>query len=181
VVISWDTDESATSKIWYGTETPLVLETSTEDTSTTTSHSLEVAGLTASTTYYYVVEAADEAGNIATSSELSFTTLAEVEPEPEPDTTAPVISEVSSASATSTVSTITWTTDEPATSKVWFGTTTPLTLANPTGFVENLSTTTSHSLDIAGLTASTTYYYVTESADEADNTANSEELTFTIL
>ena len=79
-VVSWTTDESADSTVWYATSSPLLDATSIlieENSATTTSHSFTLENLTASTTYYYIVFSDDEAGNTASSSESSFQTLTE--------------------------------------------------------------------------------------------------------
>jgi len=76
--ITWITNEKANSKVWYSTSTPLVISTSTLNVVSSDlvlSHSLSITGLTASTTYYYLVTSADAKGNTATSSEKSFITL----------------------------------------------------------------------------------------------------------
>lgn len=78
--VSWTTNEAASSKVSYGTITPLSLTaTSTlmvSNASMVTSHSLGLTGLTASTTtYYYVVESTDAASNKATSTEAMFVML----------------------------------------------------------------------------------------------------------
>lgn len=76
--ISWTTNETATSKAYYSTVSPLDLtSTSTLSISTSTlsiSHLLNLSGLTASSTYYFAVESKDVANNIATSTEQSFIT-----------------------------------------------------------------------------------------------------------
>jgi len=75
--VTWATNELADSKVYYGTTTPLVLSGASfiADSLLVTSHTKSLTGLTASTTHYYVVESKDSAGNIATSTESSFTTL----------------------------------------------------------------------------------------------------------
>ena len=76
-IISWITNESSDSKIWYGSSTP-ISATGTSSISTSTlslSHQIELLNLTASSTYYYVVGSTDASTNAATSSEQSFTTL----------------------------------------------------------------------------------------------------------
>ena len=78
--ITWLTDEVANSKVWYSTSTPVLIATSTLQVSSSglvLSHELALVDLNATTTYYYMVSSSDEAGNTATSSELSFTTLTE--------------------------------------------------------------------------------------------------------
>ncbi len=84
------------------------------------------------------------------------------------DTTPPVISAVSAAPASSTA-TITWTTNEASTSRVDYGTNpSSLTL---TASVPGLSG--SHSVQLIGLAASTTYYFRVTSADVSSNSATS--------
>lgn len=73
-VITWTTDESANSKVNYGTASgSLTLSAST--TPLVTTHSMALTGLQTGTTYYYRAVSSDGHGNIATSSEQSFTTL----------------------------------------------------------------------------------------------------------
>lgn len=63
--IAWDTNESATSIVHYGTAPPGA--GSASDTAPVTTHGIAISGLTPCTTYYYWVESADQAGNIASS------------------------------------------------------------------------------------------------------------------
>lgn len=65
--------------------------------------------------------------------------------------------------------TISWTSDEPATSLIYYGTNpaiSSLTLA-----ATNTALATAHSLSISGLVSGRTYYYYVVSSDEAANTA----------
>jgi len=73
-VISWDTNESSISWLFYGLDTDYGSEEVT--TSYFTSHSVELTGLTAETTYHYQVKSKDSAGNIGTYTDKTFTTLA---------------------------------------------------------------------------------------------------------
>ena len=75
--ITWNTDESADSAVWYSTSSSVNVGSGSSESSAdfVTGHSISIGGLTASTTYYYVVESVDSEGNSATSSEKSFTTL----------------------------------------------------------------------------------------------------------
>lgn len=78
--ITWTTDEEADSKVYYDTATPLVVTTTTMTVTSpdlVLNHELELSGLSTSTAYYYLVTSSDGAGNIATSTEQSFTTLSE--------------------------------------------------------------------------------------------------------
>lgn len=95
---------------------------------------------------------------------------------------APVIFSETSSSVTSTSTTITWTTDDPATSRVIYDTVSHLVLgpapnygyANST--VEDPAKVTSHSVAVSGLSAGTTYYYRTVSHGSPE--AVSDEKTF---
>lgn len=90
------------------------------------------------------------------------------------DTTPPVISSVQVVNIGANSATITWSTDELATSQVDYGTTTSY------GFTEvSSSYTSSHSLTLSGLTANTTYNYQVSSTDGSSNTATSSNFTFT--
>jgi len=74
---SWLTDEASDSNLWYATTTPIDTITSLQVSSTVLelSHGLALDGLTASTTYYFLVSSSDAVGNTATSTEWSFETL----------------------------------------------------------------------------------------------------------
>ena len=73
--IVWTTDEAATSVVDYGTTTSL--GTTETGSGYALSHSMELTGLDAETTYYYRVRSADASGNSSTGSTLSFTTTEE--------------------------------------------------------------------------------------------------------
>jgi len=103
----------------------------------------------------------------------------EEEEEEDEDTVAPVISDVISNIATSTAE-ISWNTDEPSDSKVLYATTTPIIIPNAT-VVSSTALVINHSLSLVGLNASTTYYFVVSSTDEAANTATSTEASFNTL
>ncbi|MDH7481597.1 MAG: family 10 glycosylhydrolase [Armatimonadota bacterium] len=90
------------------------------------------------------------------------------------DTTPPVISNVSSA-AGQTSATITWTTDEPATSQVEYGTTQNYGSQTP----EDTSLVINHSVIISGLQPATLYHYRVKSKDASGNPAVSSDYTFT--
>ncbi|WP_316181281.1 hypothetical protein [Bradyrhizobium sp. SZCCHNRI1009] len=93
---------------------------------------------------------------------------------PASDTTPPEISAVSVSSISSSTETIIWTANEPATSAVNYGLTTSYGLAS-----SSLALSTSHSITLTGLTASSTYDFDVSSTDKAGNTAASNNQTFT--
>ncbi len=164
--VTWATDESSDSKVSYGTSAG-TYTTSTSSASTVTSHSLGLTGLSADTLYYFVVVSKDAANNYATSSEYTLRTTTA------PDTTAPIISSIASSTNTTTA-TITWTTNENATSTVEYGTTSSYGSASSSNTL-----TTNHSITLTGLSESTTYHFRVSSGDASYNYATSTDYTFT--
>jgi len=76
--IRWTTNELADSTVVYATTSPVNLNVSkitVSNASLVLTHSLSLTGLSASTTYYYLVTSKDSSGNNAISSESSFVTL----------------------------------------------------------------------------------------------------------
>ena len=71
--ITWTTNVAATSQINYGTTTSY--GTASSSAALVTLHSITLTGLTASTTYDFEVSSADSLGNLATSSNQTFTTV----------------------------------------------------------------------------------------------------------
>lgn len=166
-VITWTTNEPSTSVVDYGLGTGY--GSSATDTTLMSAHSVSLTGLSASTTYHYRVRSADAAGNSASSGDFTFTTSAL------PDTTAPVLSNITAGSITSSGVSITWTTNEASTTQVEYGPTTAYGVSTPL----NAALVTSHSAALSGLQASTTYNYRVRSADAAGNVAVSGNRTFT--
>jgi cysteine-rich repeat protein len=81
------------------------------------------------------------------------------------DTSPPVITNLVATPGPGDAATISWTTNEPADSRVDFGTD-PGALA---ASVSSPTLVTSHSIDLTGLLAGTTYYFRATSADAAAN------------
>src|SRR5207247_4304711 len=73
--IAWTTNEASDSQVEYGTTTAYGSST-TLNTSLVTSHSVNLSGLAANTTYHYRVKSRDAAGNLAVSGDQTFTTAA---------------------------------------------------------------------------------------------------------
>lgn len=74
VIITWATNEGATSQVWYGTSESYG-SSSTVDTTLVTAHTVTLAGLTDGTTYHYRVRSEDAIGNVASSDDGTFNTL----------------------------------------------------------------------------------------------------------
>ncbi|HTZ45177.1 MAG TPA: DUF4082 domain-containing protein [Jatrophihabitans sp.] len=83
---------------------------------------------------------------------------------PPPDTTPPVVSGVT-ATGSGTSATVSWTTDEPATSTVKYGTSAGALTSTAT----SAGLSTAHSVALTGLAANTRYYYQVVTADAAGN------------
>lgn len=166
--ISWSTNEPATTQIEYGL-TQGYGSSSPLDASLATIHSQTLLGLTPETRYHYRVKSKDASENWTTSTNRTFVTLSQ------PDTTAPVLSAIAPSRITSSAATLTWRTDEPATSEIEYGRTSDYgsttVLTTPRG--------TSHSLYLYGLTAETLYHYRILAKDIAENSAASSDQTFT--
>ncbi len=163
--ISWKTDEPTTGQVEYG-ETDKYGSKTAEDTKLSTSHSVTLTGLDPGTTYYFKVISKDASGNEATA-KGELTTLATA------DETAPTISGVNFSNITELSATITWATNERATSQVEYGKTE--TYGSTTTPDTNLST--SHSVTLTGLDADTTYNFRVMSKDAGGNGATSPNQT----
>ncbi len=76
VTITWNTSESARHRVMYSTSFPFVYANapSVAGNSVGTSASVTVAGLQPNTTYYYVRESVDMAGNVMWTTRQTFTT-----------------------------------------------------------------------------------------------------------
>jgi hypothetical protein len=161
VTIKWTTNVPATSQVQYGPTTAYGTTTSL-DSALVTSHSQTLTGLKPGTLYNYQVLSKDSTGSLATSANLTFTTAAFT------------VSGVQATAITLSSATINWSTNQPASSQVLFGTT--AAYGQSTTVDSTLSTT--HSQSLTGLAAGTTYHYKVVSTDVDGNTASSGDLTF---
>lgn len=174
VTITWTTSESAKSRIWLATTSPVWTDVAPEreESGFATGHSMTFSGLSEGTTYRFVISAADQSGNRATTSERSFTTIAL----PPPDTTAPSFTSIS-GTASGTTATIAWATNEPARASLYWGASDPFDIGTAST-VSFTSLVTSRDALLSGLQASTTYRYLIVARDAAGNTATSTEHSF---
>jgi phosphodiesterase/alkaline phosphatase D-like protein/type II secretory pathway pseudopilin PulG len=166
VTISWDTNEAADAQVAYGLD-PSYGNLSPLDSTLQLTHSVTLTGLINDTLYHYQILSRDAAGNLAESANLTVTIQ---------DTTPPTISALSVGAINHDSSTVTWNTDEAATSQVEYGTVSG-TYTDTTTLDTNQ--TTSHSQLLGGLRFSTVYYYRALSRDAAGNLVTSPEQSFT--
>ena len=169
-VISWLTDEPASSQVQYGATAGNLNLSSVADTKLNRTHRVELSSLTAGQTYYFSVSSLDANENSASlaygdDNSLTFTAL-----------TTPTVSSIALADTTASASTILWQTNVLADSMVEFGESQSSLLSsqgNP------LDATTTHSVALSGLTSNTTYYYRAKSVDGNGNSVYSEIGSFT--
>ncbi len=175
--VAWATDEEASSHVYYSTTSPLNIQTATDVKSDgkVKAHAIDLVNLSADTNYYIIVESKDASGNKSVSAEVSFKTLVATA-----DATPPAISATAATSITTNSAIITWTTNENSSSKVFYSTTTPVNVQ--TGSYTTIDgNVTLHSVNLANLSANTTYYVVVRSADQAGNASVSAEFSFRTL
>jgi len=168
--ISWSTNVPATTQVEYGTSTNYG-SVSPLDEELVTNHSVNLSGLNPDTKYHFRVKSEDANGNMAASyKDKTFTTLAAV------DSTPPIISGIS-ANVTTSTATVQWTTNEPSTSQVEYGTTTSYgsTSSQDDEMVSN------HSVSITDLESNTKYHFRVRSKDSTGNEAMSGSQSFTTI
>ncbi len=176
--ITWQTNQFANETLWFSTTTPVDTARipNVSKAGFVLNHKINLTGLAPSTTYYVVVQSKTFSGKIATSSQISFTTMATQTPPPVP----PVVTPLSISNALVIVGSSSvianWTTNAPATSKIFYSTATPVNLnASTTPLVLNGSLVTSHSLTVTGLSTSTVYHMVIQSIDGSNSTSTTPE------
>ncbi len=94
-------------------------------------------------------------------------------PPPPSDTTPPTISSISVSNITTTGATVSWTTNESATSQLQYGPSTSY------GSVTNSNGTTNHTVTLSNLTPNTTYNFRVSATDTSNNNSLSTNQTFT--
>ncbi len=162
--VSWATDQLASSQVEYGSTTAYGNVT-TLDSTLANQHSQTISGLSPGTVYHYRVHSSNASGVESVSPDGTFTTVA----------AAPVISDVTAGNITATAAAVSWTTDQPASGQVDYGTTT----AYGTSSALNTALSTSHSQALGPLVQGTVYHYRVRSKNAAGIEAISPDATFT--
>ncbi len=191
VTVTWDTNIVSDSYVIYSEESSFA--TSREQgmsSKSFLSHSVDVTGLNANTTYYYRVRSERVNGGITTdTTSRTFTTGNDTPPAPETpsvsgggggvliidktDKVPPLITNVTVVNLTAETAAISWDTDEEATSFVEYGE--DNTYGNTYG---NWSTSTSHTVTLINLQPETEYHFRALSSDNWGNISHSPDQTF---
>ena len=173
-VVTWTTlNQVSSGDVAYGTSTAY---SATSTGNLALDHSVSLSGLTPDTTYHFGISSTDGFG---TSQSIDNTFTTSVAPAPvAPEVSPPVISTIS-VIPTFSVATINWTTNEPASSAVYYGMT-PFYSASTTEPSEFVAIpTVTHSVSIVDLTPNTTYHFAVVSENASGLSATSTDRTFT--
>lgn len=169
--ITWNIDRAALCDLKYGMDV-LYASSTISGSGYATAYSVDITGLSTSTTYHYIVNCTDSTNLPATTGDNNFTTLA-TPPPPQPL----VISGVDAASITNTSADIIWNTDRPALCSMHWGINTDYT----GGASTEVAYSTSHSSPLSGLAANTTYHYIIDCHDSSNISASSGDNNFRTL
>jgi|GEM_PF-2217321 len=165
--VSWTTDEPSDSQVEYGLTAAYGSATGL-DTSLVTGHAFQLTGLSPETVYHYRVLSADADDNLAVSDDDLFETG------PEADQTAPVLSAVTVSSISDTAAVISWTTDEPADSRVEYS----LVAEQYNWIVEDTTLTIEHSTELFDLMPFTEYHFRILGQDASGNQSATQDSSF---
>lgn len=144
----------------------------------TTSPKLKIYNdLSPNAAHAFYIQATDASGNTTVSPIWEFT-MPNTAPMPPTGATIipPQMYNTMSAVASANSVTITWTTDQSASSQVIYGATTSY---GSTTSVFNLAGVISHSVTFAGLSPNTTYHYAVQSVNASGMVSTSQDATFT--
>ncbi|KAA0889833.1 fibronectin type III domain-containing protein [Oryzomonas rubra] len=171
VTVSWTAVSNATSyNVYYATTSGVTTASGTKIANATTPY--VQSGLSAGTTYYYLVTAVNSTGESVASTQVSATTSAAVA-----TPAAPVAPTGVTATGGTKQVTISWPAVSGATSyNIYYATASGVTTANGT----KISNATSPAVQ-TGLSDSTTYYYVVTAVNSVGESAASVQIAATTL
>jgi phosphodiesterase/alkaline phosphatase D-like protein len=162
--IVWTTDEPSDTKVEFGTSSSLGGVKSISEA--VTSHSVTVTRLTPGSVYHYRVASTDQSGNGPVTSNIDTFTA-----ENQPDTQAPVISNVNTSGTANDRITVLWDTDELSTTRlsvVEHGTSGTITVSAG-AFLTSHSATITQDNSGNAIKSATTYSLIVESFDASGN------------
>lgn len=167
VTITWNTDDPSTSQVLYGATTAYG-QSSAENTSLVTSHSVTLSGLGFRAAYHFKVKSRNGQSLTSYSDDGTFTTY---------EQGIPVISNVQVTGVTGTGATVTWETNLFSSSQVEYGATSAYGLSS----LEDGSFIHTHSITLSGLSPGTLYHFRAKSTTPLMLTGYSADATFTTL
>jgi hypothetical protein len=173
VTIIWTTDRYASSQVWYGSDSTVLDQKTTEDTTLNKTHFVAITHLHPNTRYYYKAYSQDTYGNVVWGEENYFVTA---------ETglsSTPTITAVQSTDTTLTSTIISWQTTTVATSLVELGT---LPGTYDTNIADqSLGSTTQHVVRLSGLIQGTTYHYRVMGQSSNNTWIASDDYTFSTV
>ena len=165
-VVHWTTNVSADSAVAYGLTTAYTATTTISESVLT--HAVALSGLAPTTVYRFRIATTGSGGTTYGVDQTFTTTVA-------PDITPPVISNLGVANIAPNTATVTFTTNEPATSVlnyVW---------SSGNATISILSPTTNHAYNLTGLVANTAYNVSVTAKDASNNQSAPSVISFQTL
>jgi len=172
-IVTWQTDQAATSQIFYGQSSIVDLNHSSMiyDPERGMSHAMKLSNLSPNTTYYFILRSQNTSNVEALSTTQSLKTNT-------PDGIPPEIYSYSASAITDKTATIEWDANEPTTGAVYYDTTIDPAVS-PRKADNNLSI--HHSIAIMDLIPNTIYQFMIEASDSYHNTTRTLITRFTTL
>ncbi|MBU1684391.1 fibronectin type III domain-containing protein, partial [Patescibacteria group bacterium] len=190
-VVSWITNEDATSLVMYGAS--IDYENYQGKQGLNQNHSINITGLSSETKYYFKIQSKDLIGNESQTENYEFTTgqapVQETQTTsggggviiiqgPEIDKIAPIMSQIKVENISDSAAVIKWETNELTDSFIEYG----LTQKYEQGILGNIyDLTASHSFNLLPLDMETTYHFRVLGKDQSGNLGYSDNNTFTTL
>ncbi len=159
-------DEKASLFLEYGTTSGL--GTNMTASQYQSSHSENITGLLNNTLYYINATLCNEVGLCMEYGPYTFMT------DQTTDKVPPSVSSVAVSDINSSAATVTWETDEEATTTIKYGTASGTYQTT----ITNTTLAYNHTIYLSSLSESTTYYYVINATDSEGNTIQSSEYSF---